>query len=103
MATTSEITNIQRMLNSVGESLVVDGIMGAKTISAIKNFQLKNEMLPTGIIDSDLIDSLNSQMTNSSSSQESFFTKYRREIIISTSLGILIYGIVFINSLKKRT
>lgn len=44
------ITEVQKLLNSVGYKLVIDGIEGPLTIAAIKDFQKKNGLPIDGIM-----------------------------------------------------
>lgn len=44
------IKDIQRLLNKFGYNLKVDGIVGDKTIAAIKDFQTKNGLVVDGIV-----------------------------------------------------
>ncbi|MER2172705.1 MAG: peptidoglycan DD-metalloendopeptidase family protein [Psychrobacillus psychrodurans] len=46
----TEITEVQKLLNSVGYKLMVDGIEGPLTIAAIKDFQKKNGLAVDGIV-----------------------------------------------------
>ena len=52
------ITEVQKLLNSVGYKLVVDGIEGPLTISAIKDFQKKKGLLIDGVVGSKTISAL---------------------------------------------
>jgi len=53
------VTNIQHLLNRMGyDAGVPDGIMGAKTRNAIKQFQSKNGLTPSGEIDEELVKKL---------------------------------------------
>jgi len=53
------LTNIQHLLNRMGyDAGVPDGIMGAKTRNAIKAFQSKHGLTPSGEIDQDLVKKL---------------------------------------------
>jgi len=101
MATVNEIVNVQRLLNLAGESLTVDGVLGSLTIQAIKRFQDSHGMLPTGLIDKELISSLNSEINNPTST-ENFFMKHKSAIIMSMSIGILLYGVHFIGNLRNK-
>jgi peptidoglycan hydrolase-like protein with peptidoglycan-binding domain len=100
MATVNEIVNTQRMLNSLGQSLTVDGVLGSGTISAIKKFQIENNMLPTGLVDKELLSKLSTQMNQETG--ENFFTRNKAPIIMSVSLGILLYGIYFVEKFRKE-
>ena len=44
------VTEVQKLLNSVGYKLVIDGIEGPKTLAAIKDFQKKNGLAVDGIV-----------------------------------------------------
>lgn len=44
------IKDIQRLLNKFNYNLIVDGIVGDKTIAAIKDFQSKNNLVVDGIV-----------------------------------------------------
>lgn len=46
----SEVTNLQKLLNSNGYSLKVDGVFGDKTLSAVKDFQTKTGLVVDGIV-----------------------------------------------------
>ncbi|WP_427138657.1 peptidoglycan-binding protein [Psychrobacillus psychrodurans] len=46
----TDITDVQKLLNSVGYKLMVDGIEGTLTIAAIKDFQKKNGLAVDGIV-----------------------------------------------------
>ncbi|MFZ2099183.1 MAG: SEL1-like repeat protein, partial [Oricola sp.] len=53
------IRNIQAILNKSGyDAGTADGVMGAKTRSAISQFQKDNGLLPTGEVDKALVDKL---------------------------------------------
>ena len=56
------LKDIQVKLNNKGYNLVVDGIVGNETESAIKDFQGKNNINVTGIIDSITMEKLDSQI-----------------------------------------
>lgn len=105
MSGTMEVTNVQRMLNSLGSSLVIDGMMGPKTKEAIKQFQLSHGMLPTGLVDSELVKALTKETTKSGevTTGESFFKRNLKQIIIVSSVAIFGAGIIFLNSLRKNS
>ena len=46
-----EVKTVQAALNKRGSSLAVDGRLGAKTREALKAFQTKNGLTPTGRLD----------------------------------------------------
>lgn len=45
----SEVANLQKILNSLGANLVVDGDYGPKTAQAVKDYQAKNGLTADGI------------------------------------------------------
>ena len=47
----SKIARVQEALNARGANLVVDGLLGAQTREAIKEFQKTNDLKPTGVAD----------------------------------------------------
>lgn len=46
----TSVTEVQKLLNSVGYKLVIDGIEGPLTVAAIKDFQKKNGLTVDGIV-----------------------------------------------------
>jgi peptidoglycan DL-endopeptidase CwlO len=52
------VEKIQAALNNNGESLAVDGVWGSKTRAAVKDFQQKHGLKPTGHVDSATLDQL---------------------------------------------
>ena len=44
-----QVKTLQRLLNAFGENLVVDGLFGSKTCSALKSYQKKYSLLVDGI------------------------------------------------------
>lgn len=52
------IAELQQRLVKLGYKLTVDGIVGNKTISAIKNLQLANNLNPTGVVDAKTLELL---------------------------------------------
>ena len=46
----SDVTELQKLLNNNGYSLSVDGIFGAKTQAAVKDYQQKNNLAVDGIV-----------------------------------------------------
>ena len=113
MATQTEIKTVQMLLNQLGEDLVEDGIIGAKTTSAIKQFQLENNILPDGRITSELIQSLNMKVSSGDVTESSpsfvskisdFVSTNKKPIIILGSLTIFAGGIWFLKSrLTKKS
>lgn len=95
--TTQEIKNVQTMLNSLGEVLTVDGQLGPKTKEAVKQFQLNNGLLPTGLIDADLVNKLKTVSSGSLTSEDSanFFKKYQNHILVG-SMVFLVGGIWYL-------
>lgn len=57
------IKDIQRLLNKADYNLFVDGIVGEKTISAIRDFQLKNGLIVDGIVGDKTFAKLSSNTT----------------------------------------
>jgi len=57
-----DVKSLQTNLNSIGYSLVVDGSFGSATEGALMDFQLKNQIIPTGIADSSTIDAINKKL-----------------------------------------
>lgn len=55
----TDVANVQRLLNSVGYRLTVDGIQGAHTTNAIADFQARNGLDATGQLDSNTLSALN--------------------------------------------
>ena len=47
----ADVKLVQTLLNSKGYALVVDGMFGAKTAAAVKDFQAKNGLTANGIVD----------------------------------------------------
>jgi peptidoglycan hydrolase-like protein with peptidoglycan-binding domain len=54
-----EIKSVQEALNKDGYKLTADGMMGNHTVSAIKDFQKKNDLKVTGLPDSETLAKLN--------------------------------------------
>lgn len=52
------VSDLQGMLNKKGFALATDGIFGAKTEQAVKEFQLKNRLPVTGMIDTNTLNKL---------------------------------------------
>jgi localization factor PodJL len=51
-----DITKVQRLLNNLGFNVgTPDGKIGSRTRTAIKSFQTRNGMIPTGIVDHALV------------------------------------------------
>lgn len=50
--------DIQRALNETGAKVQVDGKMGPRTKQALKKFQAKNGLKPTGIADEETLEKL---------------------------------------------
>jgi len=59
MMSNHEIKAVQEALNHNGYKLATDGIMGNHTISALKNFQKKNDLKVTGRPDTETLAKLN--------------------------------------------
>lgn len=57
-----DVKSLQTNLNSIGYSLVVDGSFGSATEGALMDFQLKNQIISTGIADSSTIDAINKKL-----------------------------------------
>jgi peptidoglycan hydrolase-like protein with peptidoglycan-binding domain len=55
MMSNQEIKSVQEALNKDGYKLTADGIMGNHTMSAIKDFQKKNDLKVTGKPDSETL------------------------------------------------
>jgi peptidoglycan hydrolase-like protein with peptidoglycan-binding domain len=100
--TTQDISNVQRMLNSLGDHLDNDGHLGPQTKEAIKQFQLKYSMLPTGLVDTELVDKLTEVFNDSlnpatTEGYQSFFQKYQNEVIVG-SVIFFIGGLWFVKT-----
>lgn len=67
----SEIKNLQTLLNKNGAKLVVDGIIGSATISAIKAFQKKKGLTQDGIAGVNTMKALKGTSSSSSNSSSS--------------------------------
>ena len=65
--TNSTSLNIQNLLNKFGYGLVADGILGPKTLAAIKDFQAKNGLVVDGIVGPKTLAALNAGPASSSS------------------------------------
>ena len=65
-STGNDVKDLQKMLNSMGYTLTVDGIFGEKTSSAVKDYQKKNGLTVDGIVGSQTWGSL--QKTSATSS-----------------------------------
>lgn len=81
----SKIKNLQTLLNKNGAKLDVDGIVGAKTISAIKAFQKKKGLTQDGIAGTKTMNALSGKSSSSNSSNNSSNTgtsnKYSKYLI----------------------
>lgn len=104
MAFSMEVSNAQRLLNSFGHNLVVDGILGPKTTEAVKAYQRQHGIDPNGIVSAQLISHMTNKLnstpsTSSSTSVVTMFKNNKKAVIISFSALTLIGGFFFI---KKR-
>lgn len=52
------VGDIQEMLNKKGFKLVADGIFGTKTVQAVREFQQKNGLTVTGMVDTNTLNKL---------------------------------------------
>lgn len=73
--TNSNAVNIQNLLNKFGYGLVADGIIGPKTISAIKDFQAKNGLVVDGIVGPKTLAALNASPSGALAVDGDFGTK----------------------------
>jgi len=64
--TNANSLNIQNLLNKFGYGLVADGIVGPKTLAAIKDFQAKNGLVVDGIVGPRTLAALNAGPVSSS-------------------------------------
>lgn len=103
------VTNIQRILNSLGESLVVDGIYGASTKQAILKFQKENELLPTGLADQSTLDELKKVLNKPAEQSGSFldtvksyYATNKVSVVILSSVAIIGLGYALIGKIKKK-
>lgn len=88
--TNSEVKNVQRLLKGVGYDLGtsgkdgngIDGNFGGRTETAIKDYQTKKRLQPTGIINSELISSLQSE-----SDREGGPKQYGKGVVTGTQTG----------------
>lgn len=76
----SKIKNVQKLLTKNGYKVSVDGIVGSKTIGAIKSFQKKKKLTVDGIVRTKTMKALQGKST-SSSSKPSKKTKYSKYLI----------------------
>ena len=71
----SNSINIQNLLNKFGYGLVADGIVGPKTLAAIKDFQAKNGLVVDGIVGPRTLAALNAGPSSALSVDGDFGTK----------------------------
>jgi peptidoglycan hydrolase-like protein with peptidoglycan-binding domain len=55
----TQVTDVQEALNSKGYNVSVDGIMGPQTRQAVLDFQSKNNLTQSGVVDSATMSALN--------------------------------------------
>lgn len=61
----SDVITLQNALNALGYGLVADGVFGAKTEAAVKDFQRKNKLIVDGIVSTQTWNALGVSGTNS--------------------------------------
>jgi len=66
-----DVRLLQELLN-----IQVDGIFGAITLSAVKEFQIANNLVPDGIVGDKTWEALNSLDTDEESSKQNIYEKY---------------------------
>ena len=71
----SNSINVQNLLNKFGYGLVADGIVGPKTLAAIKDFQAKNGLVVDGIVGPRTLAALNAGPSSALSVDGDFGTK----------------------------
>lgn len=59
-----QVRELQEILNQQGYGLTADGIFGAKTQAAVKDYQQKNNLSVDGIVGNNTWEALNGQRTN---------------------------------------
>jgi peptidoglycan hydrolase-like protein with peptidoglycan-binding domain len=72
---TSNAVNIQTLLNKFGYGLVADGVIGPKTLAAIKDFQAKNGLEVDGIVGPKTLAALNASPSSALAIDGDFGTK----------------------------
>lgn len=73
--TNANAVNIQNLLNKFGYGLVADGIIGPKTMAAIKDFQAKNGLVVDGIVGPKTMAALNASPASGLAVDGDFGTK----------------------------
>lgn len=58
------IKDLQNLLNKHGYNLIIDGIVGNKTVNAIKDFQSKNNLIVDGIVGIQTMNKLKNSSSN---------------------------------------
>lgn len=101
---TETVLFVQQSLNKLGNNLVEDGLYGANTKNAIIAYQKSKSVLPTGIIDSDLIKLLkdNTAVSTSTFSLSNVWVEHGKKIAIGGSVVAVLYGVWFINNLRGK-
>ncbi len=75
-------TNAQNILNILGYNVRNDGYFDTNTFNAIKDFQSKNNLNTTGIIDGNTATKLNEKLKN-------YKNDYKNDILISKAIEVL--------------